>query len=101
MAFTETFKTIPDQLLEVLEVTQQLVLTNASATAASARALIPAAPAVPFASRLPDPASLADSTFRFATKVVDSQREFSLKLLATWLPETPSKPATAKAAAAK
>jgi hypothetical protein len=100
MAFTETFKTLPDQLLEALEVTQQLVLTNVSATAASTRALSPTIPALPFADRLPDPVSLTDNTFDFATKVLASQRDFSLKLLAAWLPET-AKREPAKAAAAK
>lgn len=101
MAFTDTLKTIPDQVLDALEVTQRLVVANASATAASVRALAPAMPTLPFADRLPDPASLTDGAFDFASKVMASQRDFSLKLVAAWMPDAPAKPTPVKADPAK
>ena len=99
MAFTDTLNTIPNQFLDALEMTQQLILTNASATAATARAFTPALPAVPFADRLPNAVSLTDNAFDFATKVLASQRDFSVKLISTWLPEAAAQPTPAKPAA--
>jgi hypothetical protein len=99
MAFTDTFKTMPDQLLDLLDVTQQTILTNASAFAASAKSLTPDTPALPFTDGLPDPVGLSDSAFTFAEKVLASQREFSHKLLAMYLP--PKVPTPAKATTTK
>jgi hypothetical protein len=99
MAFTDTFNAMPEQFLEMLGVAQQMVLTSASAVAASARALTPALPAVPFADRMPDPAKLADDIFAFSEKVLASQRDFSSKLLEAY--QATKAPAAAKVSAAK
>src|SRR6516165_4706854 len=99
MAFADTFMTMPEQFLDLLDVTQQTILTNASALAASAKSLAPETPALPLLDRLPDPVGLSDSAFTFAEKVLASQREFSHKLLAIYLPPrvpTPAKATTTK-----
>jgi hypothetical protein len=99
MAFIETLKTVPDQFLDLLDVTQQAVLTNASAFVATATSLTPQTPVLSFADPLRDPAGLSDSTFTFAEKLLASQREFSHKLIETCLPvkaPTPAKAPTPK-----
>ena len=104
MPLSDTLSTIPDQLLEAIEMTQQLVLTNVSATAATAKALGRNVPDLPFADRLPDPVRLTGNAFDFATKLMASQKDFSLKLLEALTPVEPvrssgSRPAASKPAA--
>lgn len=99
MTFTDTLKTMPDQFLDLLDVTQQTILTNASAIAASAKSLTPDTPTIPLVDRLPDPTALSDGAFAFAEKVLASQREFSHKLIEIYLPA--KAPTPAKAAATK
>jgi hypothetical protein len=99
MAFADTFKTMPDQFLDLLDVTQQTILTHASAFAPSAKSLTPDMPALPFLELLPDPVSFSDSAFTLAEKVLASQREFSHKLLEIYLP--PKVPTPAKASTTK
>ncbi len=104
MPLSDTLSNIPDQLLEAIEMTQQLVLTNVSATTATAKAFSRNVPDLPFADRLPDPIRLTDSAFDFAAKLMANQRDFSLKLLETFAPVEPARssgarPAPAKAAA--
>jgi hypothetical protein len=99
MAFIDTFKAMPDQFLDLLDATQQTILTNASAFAASVKSVTPDTPTIPFTDRLPDPIGLSDGAFTFAEKVLASQREFSHKLIEIYLPEkapTPAKATTAK-----
>jgi len=86
MALTDTFTAIPDQFLEMLGVTQQIILTGATALVSSAKSLTPAAGGVPFADRMPDPVKVADGIFAFSEKVLASQRDFSCKLLEAYQP---------------
>ena len=86
MALTDTFTAIPDQFLEMLGVTQQIILTGASALVSTAKSLTPTAGGVPFADRMPDPVKVADGIFAFSEKVLASQRDFSCKLLETYQP---------------
>jgi hypothetical protein len=100
MAFTDTFKAIPDQFLDALDVTQQLILSNASAFVESARSFTPATETIPFTDRLPDPVAVSDGVFGFAEKVLASQRDFTHKLLEIYAPPKAADkaPAAAKAA---
>lgn len=100
MAFTDSFRAIPDQMLETLEVAQQLLLTNASAALESAKTLTPSLPELPFADRLPNPVGVTDGAFAFAGKVLSSQRDFTVKLLETYFPAKPAAAPT-KATSAK
>jgi hypothetical protein len=99
MAFVDTFKAIPEQFFDVLEVTQQLVLTNASVVLSSAKSLAPVLPAGPFTDRLSSAAGFSDSAFDFAEKVLATQKDFSRKLLDLYAPPKAASPA--KAAASK
>ena len=98
MAPTDTLKAVPDQLLELLDVTQQTILTNASAFVATATSLVPETAVIPYADHLPNPVGLSDGAFTFAEKVLASQREFSHKLIEMYLPAKPSAPVKASAA---
>jgi hypothetical protein len=100
MTFADTFKAIPDQFLDLLGVTQELILTNASTVAATAKSFTPPVNMIPFADELPDPSSVSDSLFAFADKVLTSQKDFSHKLLDIYAPAKPA-PAPAKATAVK
>jgi hypothetical protein len=97
MVFTDTFKAMPEQFLDALGVTQQMILTNAAAIVTSAKSLTPSVPALPFADRLPDPARISDTAFSYADKVLASQRDFSHKLLEIYAPPKATAPAKASA----
>ncbi len=101
MPLADTLKALPDQMLEAMELTQQVVLTNLSAGTATAQALSRNLPALPFADRLPDPVLLTDQAFDFAAKVMASQKDFSVKLVAALRPIAPTAPASSKPAATK
>jgi hypothetical protein len=99
MAFADTFKAVPDQFLDLLDVSQQTILANASAFAASTRTFTLDTPTMPFTDGFPDLIGLSDSAFTFAEKVLASQREFSHKLIEIYLPAkapTPAKATTTK-----
>ena len=101
MPVTDTLKAVPGQFFDALDTTQQLILANTSAFVTSARSLTPETPTLPFADRLPDPVVVTGGAYDFAAKLLASQRDFSLKLLETWLPATPAaKPAPKTAAKA-
>ena len=100
MTFADTFKALPEQYLDLLSVTQEMVLTNASAAMATAKSFAPPADAIPFADKLPNPGSISDSLFDFAEKVLTSQKDFSRKFLDIYAPPRPSA-TTAKVATAK
>jgi hypothetical protein len=97
MALADTFKAIPDQFLDALGVTQQLILANTSAVVASARSFTAPVESLPFAEQLPDPVSASDNFFGFAEKVLASQRDFSHKLLEIYVPTRTPAPAKATA----
>jgi hypothetical protein len=96
MTFADNFKAIPDQFLDLLGVTQEMILTNASTVVAMAKSFTPPVDMIPFADKLPDASSASDSFFDFSDKVLTSQKEFSHKLLDIY---TPAKPAAAPAKA--
>lgn len=96
MTFADTFKAIPDRFLDILGVTQEMILTNASTVVATAKSFTPPADMIPFADRLPDARSVSDSLFAFTDKVLTSQKDFSHKLLDIY---APAKPAAAPAKA--
>jgi len=82
MVYTDTFfKPLSDQFFDVLDVTQQLILTNVSAFVESAKSFTPPAETILFSDRLPDPVTVSDGAFAFAEKVLVSQRDFAHKLL--------------------
>ena len=102
MAFTDTFQALPDQFLDALGVAQQLILSNTAAAVESAKTLVPLAPVLPFADRLPNPVKVTDRAFSYAGKVLASQQDFTAKLFQTLLPAAPAKTATpAQVAAVK
>jgi hypothetical protein len=103
MAYADIFfKPLSDQFFDVLDVTQQLVLTNASAFVESAKSLTPPAETIPFSDRLPDPVAVSDGVFGFAEKVLVSQRDFTHKLLEIYaVPAAPNRTTPARAAATK
>jgi hypothetical protein len=101
MTFTDSFKAIPDQFFDVLDVTQQLILTNASALVDSAKSFTAATETIPFADRLPNPVAVSDGVFSFAEKVLASQRDFTHKLLEIYAPQKAAEKAPVAPRAAK
>lgn len=81
MTFAETFKAVPDQFLDLLGLTQEMILANASAVMQTAKSFAPPVEQIPLLDKLPSPVSVSDSIFGFADKVLTSQKEFSHNLL--------------------
>lgn len=96
MPVSNTLNAVPDQFFDILGVAQQLVLTNTSAIVTSTRAVTSGLPRIPFSGRLQDMVALTGSTFDVASKLLASQRDFSIKLIEIYVPT----PAAAKAKAA-
>jgi hypothetical protein len=96
MPVTDTFKAAPDQFLEALGLTQQLVLTGTSAWVTTTKSFTPDISKVPFSNRMPDAVALTGNAFDFAAKLLASQRDFSIKLVETCVPApAAAKPKTA------
>ena len=58
----------------------------------------PSIPALPLAEGIPTPAQIVTETFAFVEKLIASQREFALQVLAAAAPAAPVKDAAKKSA---
>jgi len=86
MSFTETFSTIPDQVLEAVSAAQEYVLSTVQSMAESTKPLTELLPEAPFADQIPNPATLVETAFATAEKFLANQKEFSVKLMEAYLP---------------
>ncbi|MHB1928517.1 MAG: hypothetical protein ACYCUG_03660 [Acidimicrobiales bacterium] len=101
MSTSDPFNAAGDQVLEILSTAQALFLDAATQWADATRNLTGAIPRLPSTRELPDAAALTEQTFGLAERLLENQREFTLKLIRAYAPAKPAnKPATKAAAAA-
>jgi hypothetical protein len=101
--YLELTKTYQDQVLGLIEQNQKLAVESVTAWAKAAQPLVKGAPAPAVApiAGVPTPKELVDSTYGFATKLLDAQHQYFTAVLAAAepaLPVAPKVPATPAAA---
>jgi acetyl-CoA carboxylase carboxyltransferase component len=87
----------PDQIIEGIRKSQTAVVDVVRAWAEAAAHVTPSVPnVVPSAQDAPDPRELVDSTFDFAAKLLETQREFAHNLINASTPPSDEKAASKK-----
>jgi hypothetical protein len=94
MSVLETATNVQDQILDAIKAGQDAVLSAVGTLADSAAPITERLPAAPFADQLPNPVDVIDNYFRFAQKLLATQKDFSLKVVESYGPANAA-PATA------
>lgn len=81
MPIVDALAAVPEQVLETLNATQDLVVTTVTTVTEATKPLLERLPGLPFADRLPSPAALVENTFSTAEKLLASQKDLSLTLI--------------------
>lgn len=98
---TEFSKVTQEQVLDGIKQGQKAVVDAVGAWAKSIEGIVPATPSIPvlpLAEGIPTPAQIVTETFAFVEKLIASQREFALQVLAAAAPAAPVKDAAKKSA---
>ena len=98
---TEFSKVTQEQVLDGIKQGQKAVVDAVGAWAKSIESIVPATPSIPglpLAEGIPTPAQIVAETFAFAEKLIASQRDFALQVLAAAAPAVPVKDAAKKSA---
>ena len=101
MSVLETATTVQDQVLDVIKAGQDAILSAVDTLADTVTPITEKLPTPPFADKIVNPIELVNNYFSFASKLMSSQQEFTLKLLDSYTPAKTAKPAaksTAKVA---
>ena len=91
---TEAAKASQDQILTTVRQSQQAVVDAVAAWAKAVESVVPPAPALPGADKLPTPAAVVDNAFDFASKLLDAQHDFARSVLAAAAPVLEKSPTT-------
>jgi hypothetical protein len=81
MPIAEVLTAVPEQVLDTISATQDLVVATLISVTEATKPLIERLPGLPFADKLPNPTSVVENTFSTAEKLLANQRELSLKLV--------------------
>ncbi len=73
---TEFAETLQDGIVKAIETSQRITLEALGATMSTIDGILPERPALPFAPALVAPKEAVDTTFRFAEKLLASQKAF-------------------------
>jgi len=92
-ATTDHVQAAQDQTLKTIRDGQQAFVGMVGTWADTVEKLVPATPALPFASELPKPQELVRASFGFAEQLLKAQREFAENLFAAAAPVLDPKPA--------
>jgi hypothetical protein len=92
-ATTELAETVQDGILKAVETSQRIALEAVSAAVSTIDGVLPERPAMPFVSSIATPKEAIDTSFRFAERLLDSQKSFLSELVTI---AAPAKPAAAK-----
>ena len=93
---TEITETVQDGIMKVVETSQRLTLEALGAAVSTIDGFMPEMPKMPFAKSIPSPKTTLDTTFKFAERLMASQKSF-LTEIAT-LTEPVAAPAAKKTA---
>jgi hypothetical protein len=83
---SEFAQSIQEQTLTSIKQSQQAVVEAVHAWAQAVEKAVPESPSIPFASELPTPQQIVQTTFDFAEQLLKVQREFAESLLAAAAP---------------
>jgi hypothetical protein len=81
MPIVDALTAVPEQVLETISATQDLVVNTVTTVTEATKPLIERLPSLPFADKLPNPAAVVQSTFSTAEKLLANQKDLSLKLI--------------------
>ena len=80
---TEVTGAVQDQMLETFEFGQKAVLEGVRTWAGTVQKLIPEAPSASWNKELPSLEETVDNAFDFASKLIDTQRQFAKDMIET------------------
>ena len=83
---SEFAQSIQEQTLTSIKQSQQAVVEAVHAWAQAVEKAVPESPSIPFASELPTPQQIVQTSFDFAEQLLKVQREFAESLLAAAAP---------------
>ena len=83
---TEITETVQDAILKAIETGQRLTVEAFSAATSTLEGVLPERPTVPFASELGSPQETIDASFRFAERLLSSQKAFLSELATISMP---------------
>ena len=98
---TEFSKTTQEQVLDGIKQGQKAVIDAVGAWAKTVENIVPATPSIPrlpLAEGIPTVEQVVAESFAFAEKLIASQRDFALQVLAVVSPAVPGKDAAKKSA---
>jgi hypothetical protein len=93
---TEFTETVQDGILKALETSQRVTLEALSAAVSTIDGILPERPNVPFATALVTPKETLDNGFRFAERLLESQKAFLEELVTIAAPTAPTAPPAPK-----
>ena len=96
---TEIAETVQDGILKAIETSQRLTLEAFSAFASTVDGMVPERPVLPFATAFATPQEAIDTGFRFAERLLVSQKSFFSQVAAIAMPAEAAVPAPKKPAA--
>jgi hypothetical protein len=97
---TEITESVQDGVLKSIEVGQRLTIEAVSAAASALDGVLPAKAVAPLSQAPITPQELLDASFRFTTKLLDSQKAFLTELARVAVPPTAVTPPVKKTTAA-
>ena len=83
---TEITETVQDAVLKAIETGQRLTLEAFAAASSTFEGVMPERAATPFATTLVSPQETIDASFRFAERLLNSQKTFLSELAAITIP---------------
>jgi hypothetical protein len=83
---SEFAQSVQEQTLTSIKQSQQAVVEAVHAWAQAVEKAVPETPSIPFASELPTPQQIVQTSFDFAEQLLKVQREFAESLLAAAAP---------------
>ena len=95
MPVSQSNDNVQTQVFDLLGKVQDRTIDSVRTVAETVEGYVPELPSLPYADRLPEPASVVDGAFEFAEKLLASQRKFAQELFAA-ASVKPSKQETAK-----
>jgi hypothetical protein len=87
---TEYTRAAQEKTLEAIRQSQDAIVESVRSWAEAAGKATPNLPEVPYAKELPSAEEIIESSFDFASQLLDAQREFTKNLVAATAPAAPT-----------
>ena len=85
---TELTETVQDGIMKAVETSQRLTLEALGAVVSTVDGLLPERPKLPFTSTFVTPKETLDTTFKFAERIMASQKAFLSEIVSLTEPAT-------------